>query len=224
MRATAAAFDAAYAAIPVRGTPAALDATVTTEPRPRSASRAPTARQACMTPVALTSRQCRQSASSSSVTRPTCSTPATLTSVSSGPSASSAASTAFSTAAASVTSAGTATARAAVLAHGRGGRLDGLGVAVEQRDRRARVGEAPADREPDAAGGARHQGRHDVTTPGSPHRCPTVAGSPLSWATGRSGSGRRWPSTESRISPARTAVVESSVELIPWVCSVGPCR
>ena len=109
---------------------------------------------------------------------------------------------------------------AAVLAHRRGSRLDGLGVAVEQGDRRARVGEAPADREPDAAGGSRHQGRHDVTTPGSPHRCPTVAGSPLSWATGRSGSGRRWPSTESRISPARTAVVESSVELMPWVCSV----
>ena len=224
MRATAAAFDAAYAAIPVRGTPAALDATVTTEPRPRSASRAPTARQACMTPVALTSRQCRQSASSSSVTRPTCSTPATLTSVSSGPSASSAASTAFSTAAASVTSAGTATAvppcsRTVAAA---------ASTASASRSSSATgapgVGEAPADREPDAAGGARHQGRHDVTTPGSPHRCPTVAGSPLSWASGRSGSGRRCPSTESRISPARTAVVESSVELMPWVCSVGPCR
>ncbi len=101
---TAAAFDAAYAAMSVRGMPAALDATVTMLPVPRPAIRRDTERDTWKTPLVLTAKVAAQSSSVSSATAEHRSTPATLTAMSRGPSVSSASVTSASTAAESVTS------------------------------------------------------------------------------------------------------------------------
>lgn len=57
----AAALEAAYAAMLVRGTPAALEPTVMIEPRRRAAIRRPTARLVWNTPVELTAKVSAQS-------------------------------------------------------------------------------------------------------------------------------------------------------------------
>ena len=104
MKWAAAAFEAAYAAMLIRGTPAALDATVTIEPVPRAAIAAPAARLSRNTPVALTSKTSCHWRSVVSKAPPTCSTPATLTSTPIGPCRSWISRTARSTAAVSRTS------------------------------------------------------------------------------------------------------------------------
>ncbi len=99
-----AAFDAAYAAMSIRGTPAALDPTVTITPERRATMRPATARQQCTTPCRFTAKTSCQSAAVDAVNGPVRRIPATVTRMRTGPSSSSIRVTAASTAAASRTS------------------------------------------------------------------------------------------------------------------------
>lgn len=101
---TAAAFEAAYAAMPVRGIPAAFEATVITLPAPRAAMPGTTERDVKKTPWTLTAKVAAQSSSVSSATGAARRTPATFTRMSIGPSSRPIRSTVRSTAAGSVTS------------------------------------------------------------------------------------------------------------------------
>lgn len=82
---TAAAFEDAYAAIDVLGTPAAFDPTVTIEPDLRSIIYLLTEREALNTPVEFTENVASHSSSLSEWISPGRRTPATFTKISIGP-------------------------------------------------------------------------------------------------------------------------------------------
>ncbi len=91
--------------------PAALEATVTTAPRPRSTIRPTTAREVKNTPSVFTPNVSAQSSSDSERASPVRSTPAALTRYSIGPSRASTSATAASTSTPDRTSAGNDSAR-----------------------------------------------------------------------------------------------------------------